>query len=93
MYYCQNCYSEFEEPERKKECFETFYGVDNLFNDRNYFDMLICPTCGSDDIEEMKECDRCGEYCLEDDLVDTEELAGGGIGDICPDCARDCDLI
>ena len=93
MYYCKNCYKEFEQPERKKECFEDFYGVSHLFHDRNYFDMLICPVCGSDDIEEMQKCDRCEEYFLEDDLTDTEEMAGGGIGYLCLDCLNDCDLI
>lgn len=93
MYYCNNCKSEFDEPERSNITFEEYYGVDHLFPDSHRMDILVCPHCGEDDIEEMRECDRCGEYCLEDDLVDTEELAGGGIGYVCPDCARDCDLM
>ena len=90
MWYCDTCRNEFDEPERKKECFEDFYEVSNLFYGRNYFDALVCPHCGNDDIEEMRECEKCGEYCRECDLLDTEGLPGGGIGDLCIDCYRDC---
>ena len=93
MYYCHNCKNEFEEPEVEKESFENFYGVSHLFPTQNYFDHKLCPGCGDDDIEEMNICDMCGEPCLYDDLIDSEGRAGGGIGFICPDCARDCDLI
>lgn len=92
MYYCENCYSEFDEPERKRITFEEYYGVDNLFTDRNRMDILVCPHCSDDDIEEMKKCDRCEEWFKEEDLTDTEEMIGGGIGDLCDDCIRDCEV-
>ena len=92
MWYCNNCYSEFEEPKRKIISFEEYYGVDHLFPDRHRMDLLVCPNCGDDDIEEMKTCDRCGEWNREDNLEDTEELAGGGIGYLCPQCIEDCDI-
>lgn len=90
MYYCENCKSEFEEPIKEKTSFENYYGVDHLFSDSHDFTLEKCPHCGSEEIEEMKTCERCGEFCRYEDLLDTEELARGGIGDICPDCYRDC---
>ena len=92
MYYCNNCKEEFEEPNRKNITFEEYYGVDHLFPNSNRMDILVCPNCDDEDIEEMKTCDNCGEYCRFDDLTDTTEYAGGGIGDICPQCMIDCDL-
>jgi len=92
MYYCKNCYEEFEEPKYEKECFEDFYGVGNLFHDRHYFEKSLCPYCGEDDFEEMKKCDVCEEWTKEDDLIDTDGLVGGGTGYVCPQCARDCEI-
>lgn len=92
MWYCENCKNEFDEPDREKKCFEDLYEVSTLFYERNYFDMLVCPFCGSDEIEEMRKCDRCEEYCREDDLTDTEEMTNGGIGYLCPDCMSDCEV-
>lgn len=92
MYYCNNCKDEFEEPARERTTFEDFYGVSHLFNTSHDFDLLKCPNCGSDDIEEMATCDICGEYCLDNDLVDTEELIGGGVGYCCPQCVIDCGI-
>ena len=89
MYYCDNCKCEFDEPKRQRTTFEDFYGVSHLFPDSHTMNLLICPNCGNEDIEEMETCDNCGGYCLDSDLIDTEELVGGGIGYICPDCARD----
>lgn len=92
MYYCNNCKEEFEEPNRKNITFEEYYGVDHLFHDSNRMDLLVCPNCGDDDIEEMKKCDYCEEWTREDDLEDTEERVGGGIGYLCLQCMEDCDV-
>lgn len=92
MWYCRTCKREFEEPEVERESFEMFYGVSHLFPTQNYFDHEICPLCGDDDIEEMRECDYCEEWNLEDDLEDTEGMINGGIGYLCPQCMKDCGI-
>lgn len=89
MYYCENCKNEFDEPSKEKTCFENYYGVDHLFNESHDFILEKCPHCGSEDIEEMSTCDNCGYPCRDIDLTDTEELFGGGVGNLCPDCMRD----
>ena len=37
----------------------------------------------------LKKCDVCGHYELESDLIDTECLVGGGIGNVCESCHND----
>lgn len=94
MWYCENCKNEFEEPIKKEITFEEYYGVSNLFQDSHKTEILICPFCESDGtIEEMKECDYCGEWFKEDDLEDTEGAVNGGIGYLCEQCLQDCDII
>lgn len=92
MYYCQECKEEFEEPNKERKTFESYYGVDHLFNSSHDFILETCPFCGSDAIEEMKKCDRCDEWNKEEDLIDTEELSGGGVGFYCVQCAKDCGI-
>lgn len=92
MYYCENCETKFEEPSKKNITYEDYYGVGNLFYDRHQMDILVCPFCNSEDIQEMQKCDVCEEYFLEDDLTDTEEAVNGGIGYLCDDCLEDCDV-
>lgn len=90
MYYCMNCKNEFEEPKIEKTTYEEFYGVENEFAEHHSMNLEVCPYCGADEFEEMTTCDRCGEYCHETYLVDTEETIGIGI--VCPDCANDCEV-
>lgn len=92
MFYCDNCKNEFEEPKKEKTTYEAYYGVDDKFADKHEMSLEKCPYCGSEDFEEMPTCDRCGEFCCEHDLVDTETSVGGDIGNLCPDCARDCEV-
>lgn len=90
MYYCNNCKEEFDNPIIENTTQEDFYGVDNLFENLHKIKIEKCPHCKCDGyFEEMQTCDVCGEYCREDDLIDTEELAGGNVGMLCPDCYRD----
>lgn len=93
MYYCRNCKEEFDEPKVCKISYEEYYGCEHLFNDTHITTIEKCIYCGSEEFEEMEKCNKCGEYCRECDFVDTDEMVGGGIGYICYDCARDCDLI
>ena len=41
-----------------------------------YEDYGVCPYCGSDDFEEARKCEICGEYMLVDELF----------GDVCEGC-------
>lgn len=92
MYYCNDCREEFETPKREQETFEEKFNIDKLFSSRTKIDILKCPFCNSEEIEEMMTCDRCGEFCRYEDLIDTEGLTGGGVGYYCPDCANDCEI-
>ena len=92
MFKCLNCDYEFEEPKRKEVLFETHFKVENLFGGRHKMDLLICPNCNSQDIEELQKCDICHEYFLEDELVDTEGMLNGGVGYACEQCIEDGDI-
>ena len=92
MYYCENCKNEFIEPKVEKTTYEEMCGVYGEFANHNELSLEFCPYCHSDDFEEMKACDKCGEYCPDEYLTDTEEMVGGGIGYLCPDCLRDCEV-
>lgn len=89
MYYCENCREEFDEPRIEKTTYEDFYEIGAEFPNKTEMNLEKCPYCGSDEFEEMTKCEQCGEYCRECDLLDTEELNGGGVGVLCPDCYRD----
>jgi len=89
MYYCRNCKIEFENPKEEKTTYEDFYGISTMFSDSHECTIKTCPHCGSEEIEEMGTCDNCGYPCRDIDLTDTEELFGGGVGNLCPDCMRD----
>ena len=95
MWYCNNCKSEFKEPKRIITTYETFFGVSSMFPDSNRLELLVCPNCDDDatDIEEMRECDQCGEWTRECDLEDTDGCVNGGIGYLCPQCIEDCEVI
>lgn len=92
MWICENCGEEFQEPILRKTTFETEFGVSHLFPTSHECTIKECPRCNSDDIEEMRLCDICGEYCKEDDLEDTTEAVNGGVGYACPQCIQDCDI-
>lgn len=65
MYRCNNCNAKFEEPTMKRICFEQEYGVANLFDSRHYTNIEVCPSCEDGDIEELEQCERCGNYVSE----------------------------
>lgn len=92
MYYCEHCGQEFEEPKIEKTTYEDFYGVGDQFQDKHDMNLEKCPYCGSDEFVEMQACDKCGEYFSDYDLTDTSEMAGLGIGYLCPDCLNDCEV-
>ena len=60
MLRCDRCGEIFSEDDagRKKVCMEDYYGVGSMFPDRHYKTFLICPNCGSEEIDEYYECDE-----------------------------------
>ncbi len=89
MWICNECNHRFEEPKRKRICFEAEYGVASLFDSSHYTDVMVCESCGSRDIDELVECRNCGELVREEDLFDTDQIVNGGIGLVCRQCFRD----
>lgn len=57
MYRCWNCGYRFDEPEYMEYYAEDYYGVGGLFPDKNTITIRECPSCGSDEIEEICEED------------------------------------
>jgi len=94
MFYCKNCNSiiDSDDLEKKEICFETEYGVESLFDSRNYHTVYCCPLCNSDEIEEATQCEMCGEWLPEDLLTDTTEYINGGVGYCCEGCMQDADM-
>lgn len=88
MYYCNNCEEVFDNLDTKEVNAEDYYGVGGQFMSTHTMTILSCPHCGSDDYEEMEKCAMCEEYFRHDDLIDTEGLLNGGVGNICEDCLK-----
>lgn len=76
MYYCQNCGAEFERPARCREAVGEYMGR------TAYEDFEACPNCGSEEIDEMKKCEICGEH------VPEHKMAACVTRDVCEDCCR-----
>ena len=70
MFKCKECKNimEREELEIKKGCFESDFGVSDLFDTRTSYETHICPHCGSEEVEEAMECTICNKYFLEEEL-------------------------
>lgn len=56
MYKCLNCGETFSSPDSVRDFESEYFGrtVTHYMN--------VCPSCGSDDFEEMDKCEICGEY-------------------------------
>jgi hypothetical protein len=93
MWLCNDCKNEFTEPKMRKTTFESEYGVSHLFPTSHECTIKECPVCGNDDIEELKECDQCGEWFKEDELKDTDGAINGGCGYLCSQCIQDGDIV
>lgn len=90
MYRCNNCNEKFEEPETKNIIAEEYLGISTLMQGRTRMDINICPCCNDDDIEELEQCELCGEWF--DELHDTSEMINGGVGYVCEQCLEDNDI-
>ena len=55
MWVCEDCGSQFSEPENVRYCKEEYNGVDNIFGHRTYGYFEACPYCGSEEIESTFE--------------------------------------
>lgn len=81
MYYCQNCGTEFERPDRRREAVGEYMGR------TAYQDFDACPSCGSEEIDEMKKCEICGEH------VPKHKMASCVTRDVCEDCCRELEEV
>lgn len=55
MWECRNCDCTFEEPMVFQTTYESFYGIETLFTNCTPLEIYVCPHCGDEDIQEMKE--------------------------------------
>lgn len=74
-YKCRNCENSF----RKEDAGSYFDRVGERSTDGYW--CMCCPECRSDDIEEAKECDTCGEVFFLDDLIEADGFM------YCKECA------
>lgn len=74
MYKCASCGMVFEETVKLK------FPLCRIDGQQYYDPDYVCPFCGSDDIDYVEECEKCGEYFYEDELADDERV-------ICKECA------
>lgn len=72
MYKCLDCGHVFETPDEFRE--------NHGDPGKGYESFGVCPECGSDDYEEVKQCSECGEW------FSTDELYSCGC---CEDCLQD----
>lgn len=79
MWYCRNCDSRFEDFDEEMERVSNDPVMDIPYG--------VCPYCGSDDFVNAIQCNECGEWYDEDDLV----------GGLCHECLaeamNDIDLL
>lgn len=55
MWKCNNCECTFEEPMTFYTTYETFYGIGDMFASSTPLELLVCPHCGDEDIQEAEE--------------------------------------
>lgn len=72
MYRCANCHEIFDEPD------ENYFELTRIDGQRIIAKDYNCPFCKSDAIEEVHQCNGCGEYVSED-----EWWVDGGLCDEC----------
>lgn len=61
MYRCNECGETFEEPIYMEVCWEDYYGVGSMFENKNYGVIAECPYCGEPIDREMDEIDETDE--------------------------------
>lgn len=54
---CCDCGEIFDEDDAdsRRICLEEEYGVASMFPDRHYQDIMVCPHCGSEELDEYYE--------------------------------------
>ena len=55
MYKCDNCDGLFEEAEKVRCSAEDYNGVSSMFGNSNDIEYDVCPFCGSEDFNLMRE--------------------------------------
>lgn len=75
MYKCAICGMVFDEPAKVR------YPLCRIDGQQFYDHDHVCPFCGSDGIDYVEQCDECGEYYFDDDLVEDGDRL------LCRDCS------
>lgn len=79
MWKCDRCGETFDETEIVTK--RSGYHSDYIGHGGDYWEEEgHCPYCGSEDIDEAKKCDLCGDYGFSDDFVYYDDFS------VCPDC-------
>ena len=55
MYRCEECLELFSEPIIHETTYESYYGILHQFDSRTHLELLLCPCCGSSEIEKVEE--------------------------------------
>ena len=74
MYLCANCGRTFDSPDEVADFTSEYFGATVTHT------TTVCPSCGSDDFDEMDKCEVCGE-----EIAPGEELCEN-----CRELIRDC---
>lgn len=67
---CDDCLRVFSDDEvvKRRTTYEAEYGVSNLFPNSTPMTKYLCPFCGSDEITEAEQCEKCLEYFHPDNI-------------------------
>ena len=74
MWLCLDCGHVFDEPEVENHRAGSYWG------DPAWEPWGICPSCGSTEITEAEQCQRCGEW-----VPETHDVLNMWVCDICRD--------
>lgn len=55
MIKCLECREVFREPLIYETSYESYYGISSDFSTSTYLKLELCPACGSECVEEIKE--------------------------------------
>ena len=80
-YYCQDCQTSFDNPVELQDYDDSLVDKWTPKEDR---EMLVCPSCGSDEFEEVTRCcEDCARWLPKEMLKKVEDCADAYI---CVDC-------
>lgn len=85
MFKCLECGALFVEPKQYSEDLTPGGAFEGGSFIRSY---NACPNCGGE-YEEVKQCDECGGYFTDSELIDTSEYIDGHSIKCCKNCRKE----